>query len=138
MTAPAEGRNFALNVMLHQGTPIPTWYIAPYEGDYTPTDDLTAATFPSLATECTAYTAPSRIEFKEAAASAGATDNSAELAEFTFNATKTIRGFALVSGSAKGSTGGVILLAWRLASPKSVTNGSILRVRVAPFLQSVE
>lgn len=125
---PTEGLNHMLDVVCKGGSQVSTWYVMPYEGDYTPLATNTAANFPGLATECTAYTEANRVTWVEGAVSAGAVDNSANKAEFTINATKTIYGCALVSVATKGATTGVLLSAVRFSAPKSFVSSDTLRV----------
>lgn len=127
---PTEGRNHMLGVTVHGEAAFPSWYVALFEGDYTPTDGVTAATFAGLATECTAYAESTRREFVESAPVGGATDNSASLVQFTMNATKTVYGFALLSASAKGATTGKLLCIQRLASPRTYDAGDVVKVPV--------
>lgn len=133
---PLEGLNHVMNVLLKAATQVPTWYIALYEGNYTPDTNTTAATFPAAATECTAYTPTSRVEFVEGTVAAGAADNSASRAEFTFTAAKTIYGGVITSAAAKGATTGVLISAVRFASPKVLDVGSTLRVTAGLSLVS--
>lgn len=117
-----EGRNHILDVVLHGSTQVTTWYVALFEGNYTPVAGLTAATFTSAATECTAYDEATRVPYVEAAASGGVTTNSASKAVFTINASKTIYGAALLSASAKSSTSGTCLAAARFSSSRAVVD----------------
>lgn len=130
---PTQGLDFIQRLIFKSGSVVPTWFIAPFEGDYTPTPTLTAATFPGLATECTAYEGATRLEFVEGEPVAGAVNNTGSIAEFEFTADKTIYGLALLSASAKGSTGGVVISAARLPTAQSVQNGGVLRVRASAF-----
>lgn len=123
-----QGRNHALDVLLHGATAISPWYIGVFEGNYTPVDGDTAATFPTSATECTAYDETTRVAYNEAAAVAGVTTNSANRAEFTFNATKTIYGAFLTSAAAKGAITGTLLAADRGSVSKGVSSGDVLLV----------
>lgn len=125
---PTEGLNHMMSVCVADGVKVSTWYVGIYEGDYTPIATNTAANFPSLATECTAYTEGSRPTFVEGAVSAGATDNSVTKAEFTLNAAKTVYGCFLVSSPTKGGTTGTLLSAVRFATSQVMASGSILRV----------
>ena len=125
---PTEGLNHILSVLLSGGAQVATWYIGLYEGNYTPSTNDVMATFPAAATETTAYGAATRIEFTEGAIAAGAVDNSAARAEFTFNATKTIYGGFICSSPAKGNASGTLLSVVRFGSPKPVESGSVLRV----------
>lgn len=125
---PAEGITHILNTILKGGTPVTTWYVGLFEGNYTPTGNDVASTFSGLATECTAYTDTTRIAFVPGTITAGNVDNSATRAEFTFNANKTVYGGFIGSASAKNSTSGVLLSIVRFGSPKSLATGDTLRV----------
>ncbi|MBN2397109.1 MAG: hypothetical protein JXI32_01910, partial [Deltaproteobacteria bacterium] len=89
-----EGLDHLLNVLLHGSTQITTWYVVPFEDDFTADGDETYAV-PGF-TECTAYDETNRVEFNEAASSGQSVTNSANKASFSINATKTIYGAALV------------------------------------------
>lgn len=121
-----EGLNHLLNVVFNGATQIATWYCGLFEGNYTPVAGLTAATVTSASTECTAYTASTRVEYTEAASSAQSMTNSASRASFVFNATKTIYGAFLVSASAKSATTGTLFSAARFSSSKAVESGDEL------------
>lgn len=121
-----EGLNKLLDVMFHADTQVSTWYLGLFEGNYTPTATLTAATVASTATETTAYDESTRPAYTEAAASSQSITNSANRATFTFNATKSIYGAFLVSSSTKSGTAGVLFAAARFASAKSVESGDEL------------
>ena len=129
---PYEGLNHMLNVVLKGATAVSTWYIGLYEGDYTPTPSVTAATLGGLATECTAYTPATRVEFQEGTVVNGSVDNAAALAEFTFTADKTVRGSFISSAQSKGSGSGVLLSVVRFPSPRVQVNGSVLRILAGP------
>lgn len=133
---PIQGRNHMLDVTLHGAAQVPTWYVGLFEGDYTPLPDVTAATLLALATECTAYSSATRVEFQEAAASGGATSNAAALSEFTFTAPKTVYGCFITSAPTKGSTSGTLLSVTRFPSPQIQATGSVLRVAAGPALTS--
>lgn len=115
-----EGLNHILNTVFNGGTPVGTWYLGVFEGNYTPVATLTAATVTAASTECTAYDEATRQEYVEAAASAQSITNSASKAEFTFNASKNIYGAFLVSASAKSATTGTLMAAARFSSVKAV------------------
>lgn len=129
---PTQGLTHMASVVFKGATQVNPWYIAPFEGDYTPVPGDTAATIAASAVETTAYTASARLEFVEGAVTAGAVDNTASRAEFTFNANKVVYGVFLVSASPKGATTGTLISVVRFASPKTVESGSTLRV-VAGF-----
>ncbi len=125
---PLEGLNHVLGVTLKGVTQVTNWYALVYEGNYTPVNGDTAATFPASCTETTTYSGATRVAFTPGAVAGGTVNNSASRAEFTFTADKTIYGGAIVSASAKGAVSGVLLSAVKFASPKSPATGDILRV----------
>ena len=134
---PNEGVAHALGVLLKGSTQVTTWYIGLFEGNYTPVLADTAATFPASSTETTTYSETTRVVFNEGAISGGTCDNSANKAEFTSSANKTIYGGFIVSASAKGATSGVLLSAVKFTSPKTFDTGDILRVTAGFTLASV-
>lgn len=115
-----EGLNHLLDVVFHGTTPVSTWYLGVFEGNYTPVATLTAATVTAASTECTAYDETTRQEYVEAAAAGQSITNAATKATFTFNATKTIYGAFLVSSSAKSATTGTLFSAARFGASKAV------------------
>ena len=127
-----QGLNAWLDIMFNGSTQIATWYIALFESNYTPLPGDTYAV-PGY-TECTAYDEATRPEFVEAAASGGVMTSSANKATFTFNATKTIYGAALVGGgtdpTVKANTagGGTLFDATKWATSKAVESGEVLKV----------
>ena len=126
---PTEGLNHLLDVVLHGTAQVTTWYVALFEGNYTPVAGLTAATFTASATECTAYDESTRVAYDEGAASGGVIDNASSRATFTMNASKTVYGGALLSASAKSATSGVLLAAARFSSSRSVVDDDELAIK---------
>lgn len=125
---PLEGLNFLLNSEF-KGTAVPaTWYIAVYEGNYTPTLADTAAAFPAAATETTSYAEAARVAYVPGTVTGGTLDNAASPATFTFNASKTIYGGFMSSASAKSAVTGTLISAVRFASPKTPTVGDLLKI----------
>lgn len=115
-----EGLDHVLNTVLHAGGQITTWYLGLFEGNYTPTSALTAATVTASSTESTAYDETTRQEYVEAASSGQSVTNAASKATFTMNATKNIYGAFLVSASAKSATTGTLMSAARFSAAKAV------------------
>lgn len=133
---PEEGRNHAVSVITKGATQVPTWYIGLFEGNYVPVDSDKASTFPSNATECTAYLPATRVEFVEGAVAAGVVENTASRAEFTATSAKTIYGAFLVSAQAKGAITGVLMSAARFTAPKVLQIDDVLRVTASFSLTS--
>lgn len=133
---PEEGRNHAVSVITKGATQVPAWYIGLFEGNYVPVDSDKASTFPTSATECTAYLPATRVEFVEGAVTAGVVENTASRAEFTATAAKTIYGAFLVSAQAKGAITGVLMSAARFTAPKVLQIDDVLRVTASFSLTS--
>lgn len=133
---PTEGLNHALDAILHGGTQVSPWYVALFKGTGTPSAGLTAANFASTLTEFTGYSEANRVVYNEGAAAGGVTDNDANRAEFTINATDTVYGGALLSVATKSSTSGVILCAAKFAAARAVVSGDTLQVKYALTLTS--
>lgn len=129
-----EGLNAILDIMFHGSTQITTWYVAIFENDYTPLATNTYGT-PGY-TESTAYDEATRPEYTEAAASSQAITNSANKAQFTINATKTIYGAALLGGGTGPGTkgdaagGGKMFCSSKFTSSKSVVDDDVLKVGI--------
>lgn len=126
---PIQGLNYLLGAGLKSVTPFANWYVALYEGSYSPDPDDTAATFPGAATELTAYAESTRRTLTLGAIANGAADNVASKAEFTGNTNgKLAMGGFITSAPAKGAATGVLISAVRFNSPKNLDSGAVLRV----------
>lgn len=132
---PDEGLTMLRNAVFNGGAVPPAWFVGIFEGDYTPTAAITAATIAAQSLECTAYTQTTRPALAATNLGAGgvqtlvdgATD---DRAKFDFGSTKTIMGAFLVSNSNKGGTAGTLLSAVRFPSPITTSASYQLRVRV--------
>lgn len=129
------GLNSLMDVYFNADTQITTWYVAPFESDYTPVAGATYAV-PGY-TESTAYTEANRQAWSGASAAAGSVTNSASKAVLSINATKTIYGAALVGGgtgaATKGDTagGGTLYNVSRFSSgSKAVESGDTMKITV--------
>lgn len=119
-----QGLNYLLGAGLTGVTPVTIWYIAPFQGNYVPVATDTAATIVANATETTAYTSSTRVQWIGVQATQQAT-NSASLATFTFNGgTLTIYGAFMISSSSKSSVSGTLLSAAQFATPRVVSGAS--------------
>ena len=134
---PDEGIAYMLGTALKQGAPAPAWYVGLFSGAYTPTAGVTAATIATAASECTAYSADTRLPFALGAVTGGAVDNAASKAEFTFTSDVTIYGGFIVSAAAKNSTSGTLISVVRFASPKALSAGGVLRVTAGIVMASI-
>lgn len=121
-----EGLNHFLDVVLHGTSAISTWYVAPFAGNVTPSLTWTAANFNSNATELsTEYSEATRVEYVEAAASGGSTNNTASPATITAaQDSVNIWGAGLLSVSTKQSTAGVLLAAAKYGTVRTLATTS--------------
>lgn len=134
---PTEGLDHIINVTLNGGAQNSAWYVGLFEGNYTPIPSDTAATFPAVATECTAYSETSRQAWTGGSIVTGSVSNSASRAEFTSTTNKTVYGGFVTSASAKGGTTGTLISVVRFSSPKTFDSGSVLRVTAGFTMTSV-
>jgi len=125
---PTVGLNFMLGATLTGVSQLSSWYIALFEGNYTPVAGVTAATFPTAATESTAYAEATRVAWTPGSISAGSVSNTASKAVFTMNATKTIYGIAQTSVSTKSATTGTLISVAAFSVAKAVVATDILNV----------
>ncbi len=129
-----EGLNALLDIMFHSVTQLTTWYVLIFESDTTPAAGTTYAV--PVFTECTTYDEATRPEFVEAAASSKSISNTANKAEFTISASKTVYGAALVAGGSAAPTkgdvagGGTMYCASQFSSSKAVEDDDVLKVTV--------
>jgi hypothetical protein len=126
-----EGINYLLSAAIGNGTRYTAFYLAPFSGNVTLVDTLTAATFASTVTELTTqYSQATRVEFVESVPASKATNNTSNPAVFTTAAdTISVWGCGLLSTSTKGSTSGVLLTAVKYGTVRSLpTTGDQLSV----------
>lgn len=117
-----EGLIHALNnILVPSGgySQVSQWYFAPYKNDYTPTTDLTAATFASTAGEFTNYTSATRLALTIATAATTTVAGTSADSVIIFNSggPYSVYGAAIVSASAKSATTGKMLAAIRMDAP---------------------
>lgn len=128
-TLTTEGLNYLLETGLRGGAALPSFFVALFANDYTPTAALTAAQFPATAGEITSstegYSETERQAWTPAAATGGMMDNTAALSQFTIaTATSlTIRGAALLSSNLKGATVGKLISATKFSHARTQYNG---------------
>lgn len=116
-----EGLIQGLNSWLAGGAQVSARYLALFENDYTPTDDLTAATFAATAGEFEDITSATRPVWSRAAATVTPeVGNAGSEATFTYatGGPYNIYGCALLSSSVKGGTAGHLVAATRFATSR--------------------
>lgn len=125
-----QGLNYFLDSALSGGTVFTTWYIAPFKANYTPLAGDTGTDFPTGAKgdEATEYDELNRVTWVDAGPSAQSITNSAAPSVFTFNASVSVYGAFMVSGSTKSSTSDTLLAASRFAAVRNLVATDILNV----------
>ena len=121
-----EGLDSALNVVFNGASPIASWYIGLFQGNYTPVANDTAATIAANSTESSAYAAGVRQPFTTVASTAQLITNTASRASFVFTSGATIYGAFLASTATINGVSGVLMSAARFATSRVVTNGDEL------------
>lgn len=117
-----EGLNHLLNTEFNAGTPVTSWFIGIFQGNYTPVATDTAANIAANSTECSSYTSPTRPAWTPAAAASQSITNSGSPATFTFNASQSVYGAFLISNSTIAGTTGTLFSAAQFGAAKSVVN----------------
>ena len=134
-----EGRRYLVGAAMTGVAQNTQFYIAPFTGNVTPADGWTAATFTATATEYTAYTSATRVQWSGALhATASSVDNSASPASIELSAGQsgvTLRGFGLLTASAKSATTGVLISAMRHDRP-GLGEGDTLAVKLTLVYQN--
>lgn len=127
-----QGKNSLNDVYFNGATQITAWKMLPIESSTEPAVTMTYAV-PTY-TECTAYTESNRVTYQSASSTLQSITNTANRATFTFNASKTIYGVALVGGGSAAGTksdtagGGVLYAVSKFATAKSVIATNILYI----------
>lgn len=123
---PQAGLDFLIQAPFGDTPPITAFYVALLSGNYLPTSASVASDLP--ANEFVGYSEATRPLWERDYDGVGTLANATNRAQFTFTADRLIYGVVLVSSSAKGSGGGLLLSVVRFASPKQVANGLTLNV----------
>lgn len=128
---PIEGLNHFIDTTLKNGTPFPALYCGLGEADYTPVPADEMATYPTVATECTAYTSATRPLITLGTVANGQVSTPTPVVFTGTTNGKVVRtGFVAVN-STKGGTSGPLLSAVKFSSPKALDAGGKLEVSVA-------
>lgn len=123
-----QGLDHVLDATFSAGTQITAWYIAIFEGNYTPVAGDTASGIAAASTESTAYDEAVRQTWTDGGVSSQSVDNTSSKATFTMNATKTIYGAFMISNSTKSGTTGTLACASAFAASRAVVSGDQLLI----------
>lgn len=128
---PVEALNHMLGVTFKEATQYGDFYVGLYSGSYTPIPGDTMATFPTTATELTAYTSATRPALTLGAVADGNVNNLDDITEFvgTTDGVTAVGGF-ISTAPAKGGTTGPLLSAVRFSTARTLNNGGRLEVGV--------
>ncbi len=121
-----EGLNYILSAALAGGSPISSWYVGVFEGNYTPVAGNTASGIAAAATESSAYSGGVRPGWTAGSVSGKSVSNSGSRASFVFSASKTIYGAFLISSAVINGSTGTLFGAARFTSAKAVQSADEL------------
>ncbi|KTT33818.1 hypothetical protein SB18R_03275 [Pseudomonas oryzihabitans] len=133
---PKVGRTHLAGLIRGTGAPISSWYAFVFAGNFSPTDDTTAADLPSNAAEFTGYSEATRPIWQSVFDGNANIDNLDSKASFTVPKDTRIYGAGLVSVPTKGANTGVLLSITRFASPRDIPAGSTYTLGVGLTLVS--
>ena len=127
-----EGFAHLLNVTFDTSTAKPAgYYLAIFSGNTAPAANWTAASFAAVASEIVSmtegHTGATRPVWTPAKTTTGSIDNMAAVASLTIATSSqlNVTGVALLTGSARGGTTGVLVSASLYAAPRTFQNGDI-------------
>lgn len=126
-----EGANLVLDVMFHGVAAVGTWYLGLIDNAgfsaLDPEDSAAEIGGTNAWDECSDYDEANRVTWAEGAAGSRAITNGTT-ADFTINATKTIKGIFVVSTNTKGGTTGTLWATAAFGSNISVIDNDVLKV----------
>lgn len=133
-----EFRTRALEILFGDQAKDTAYYLAPYEGNVSPTNTWTAANFTANSTEFTNYTEAARPEWvTPATADNFAISNSASKAVITVGAGAqlTVWGIGLLTASGKSATTGALAAANKASAARNVVETDTLTLGYTMSLQ---
>lgn len=120
---PQSGVDHIAGLLRGDGTsPISSWYVGIFEGNFVPVPGTTSADLPAI--ECTAYSGSNRPVWTNSYDGVSVIDNLNSKAVFNMTAPKTIYGAFIVSNSTKAGNVGTLLSIARFSSPKVLDSGT--------------
>lgn len=125
---PFAGMDFLVRAPFGDVTPITTFYLGLFRGNYVPSVGTTAADIPTGMVEFVDYSEEVRPVWDRLFNGNSSMDNSASKATYTVTQDRTIYGAFLVSRPDKGGNNGLVLSCVRFASPKTVTAGQTVNL----------
>lgn len=126
---PQVGTNHFAGLLRGTATPVSSWYIGLFSGNYVPGDKgVSAADLPVNVGEFVGYQGAGRQEWLHEYDDISEVSNSGSRAEFVFTQSGTVRGAFLISTANKGGNTGLLLSIVRFPNPRPVEPGGVLRV----------
>lgn len=125
---PSAGMNFLVRAPFGDVSPISTFYLGLFRGNYVPSPGTTAADIPSNMIEFVDYAETARPAWDRSFNNSASMDNNMSKASYTATQDRTIYGAFLVSEPGKGGNTGLVLSCVRFASPKQVSVGQTINL----------
>lgn len=120
---PAAGMAHLVRSPFGDVSPISTFYLGVFRGDYIPTESTSAADIPGNMIEIVDYSESQRPLWDRQFDGGSSMDNVDQKARITFTQDAMVRGMFLVSEPTKGGNSGLLLSCVRFATPKQVSAG---------------
>jgi len=122
------GKNHALDVVFGGTTQVSEWYIGMINGSgFTSVSATDTMSSHAGWTEFTSYSNATRLAWTDSPTSSGS-KTSASTADFTYNATGTLKGIFIASDNTKGGTTGTLWATALFSSDIGVVNTDILKI----------
>lgn len=115
-------------------SPISSWYVGLFEGNFVPTSATKASDLQISAQECQSYSESARPEWNETYDGVSVITNLSNRAEYSFTADKRVYGAFLISSATKGGDSGLLLSIARFDSPFDIPAGTTFRLAVSTSL----
>lgn len=122
------GKNSLLDVAFRAQTQLTAWYVSLINNSgFSALADADTMSSHAGWTEFTSYDESTRVQWSPGAAAAGAITNASAMT-FTINATGTLYGAFITSGSAKSGTAGTLWATAAFNTAKPVSNGDEIKI----------
>lgn len=125
---PDAGLAFLARAPFGDVSPISTFYVGLFAGDYIPSGTTSAVDIPANMQEFVDYSEVVRPLWDRGFEAPGTMDNILSKAVFTVTQNRTVRGGFLVSDSIKGGNSGLVLSCVRFATAKPLEVGQTVQV----------
>lgn len=125
---PSQGMDFLVRTPFGDVSPVSTFYLGLFRGNYVPSPATSATDIPTNMNEFIDYSEAQRPLWDRTFSAPSSMDNATSKASFTITQDRTIYGAFLVSSPVKGGNSGLLLSCVRFSSPKPVSVGQVVEL----------